>query len=182
MQSKVGPEELGGKSYLSIGGSFSTYNVDWGGSRMEGGTLWSDWQPNFMMPALRGLGIETEARDLSVGGSAAQPSNYRLDTYGGGLIYAWDHFQRIRPYGKFIVSEGSVDWNNPDIQYRHETRAVYAPGLGFETRAYRHLWMRADYEYQFWPDIHSGPQGDTINPEGFSIGVSYHIEHQPPVR
>jgi hypothetical protein len=50
-------------------------------------------------------------------------------------------------------------------------------GGGVELRAYRSLWVRADYEYQFWPDFFfkgAKPIGQ-LNPQGFTVGVLYHF-------
>lgn len=179
---QVVPDYVGERSFVTIGGSFSTYNVDLGHARMEGPTFWSDWQPNLNSPSLRGLGIETQVRDLTTGGAQNQPAVYRIKTLGGGLIYALDRFRNFRPYGKLLLSYGEFDWNNPNPAWRNESRTVWAPGFGFDARIHDDLWFRAGYEYQFWPDIDAGAHGDTINPQGFNFGVAYHIQRVPMVR
>jgi len=97
-----------------------------------------------------------------------------LDTAGGGIIYANRHFHNFHPYGKYLISFGGIDWNNPNPHFRHETRTVTAPGLGVDLRVYRAVWIRADYEYQFWPDIAKFMPGThVLNPQGFRLGVVY---------
>ena len=175
---QVRPAVSGGMSSISVGSAFAVYNVDLGPNRMDGVTVWSDWQPGFVPPPFRGIGLELEVRDINMNSSPTAPSVYRMETFGGGPMYTWNRYPRIRPYAKFIMSYGEIDWSNPNPLFRHETRTVYAPGGGFDAHVYRHIWFRADYEYQFWANIAGTP--DTINPHGFNFGVSYHLNHLSP--
>ena len=168
----------GGIGALVVGAGFSDYDVDWGHGRMEGGALWIDWSPNMGPSFLHGLGIEAEARDISLGRSSTQPSNFRQDTGGGGVIYHWHHYRNFHPYGKFLISLGSFDFRNgvPNApNYNHDTRNVYAPGGGLEYRIIRNIWVRADYEYQYWP--HLFKPNNVVNPQGFTVGASYDLSH-----
>ncbi|MGA9425696.1 MAG: hypothetical protein WBV33_11520, partial [Terracidiphilus sp.] len=114
--------------------------------------------------------LEVEARDISLNHSSSQPSNFRQDTVGGGIIYSWPHYARLRPYGKFLMSYGSIDFLTPLFPtYTHDTRTVLAPGLGFDYRVYGPLLVRVDYEYQFWQQLFSG----TLEPQGFTVGAAY---------
>lgn len=175
--SQVAPSATEGGLPIAVGAGFSDFDVDWGHGRMDGGTLWIDWQPNQLPSFLHGFGLEVEARDISLGGNKTQP-NFRLDTGGGGVIYTWRHFHRFHPYGKYLMSYGGIHWNNPDIHFRHETRTVTAPGLGFDYRVFRKVWVRADYEYQFWPDIAlQMPGTHVLNPQGFTVGVLYDFKN-----
>ena len=169
LRSQVAPAARQGSALLSVGVGPSSYDVDWGHGRMLGGTLWVDAHPR-MPSLLDGLGMEVEARDISLNHSTSQPSNFRQDTLGGGPIYTWNHYRNFRPYGKFLVDFGSIDFSTTG-PYRHDTRTVYAPGFGFQYRVYRNLWARADYEYQWWQTI----LGGTPDPQGFTIGVTYDV-------
>jgi len=164
---------------LKVGLGLSDYDVDWGHGRMLGGTIWIDYNPTHIPAILNGLGIEAEARDISINRSSTQPSNFRLDTAGGGVNYAL-HLRELRnfqPYGKFLVDFGGIDWNNPDPQYTHETRTVTAPGVGFDYRVDKSILLRADYEYQFWPAIAlMNPGGHVLNPQGFTVGAVYDFQ------
>lgn len=176
--SQVRPSATESGFPLVVGVGFSDYNVDWGHGRMEGGALWIDWTPRHIPRILRGVGIEVEARDISIGHSSSQPANFRLDTAGGGVIYAWQHFHNFHPYAKYLVSFGGIDWNNPNPQFDHETRTVTAPGLGLEYKVFRNVWVRADYEYQFWPGIAIYlPGKHVLDPQGFTVGASYDFRH-----
>jgi opacity protein-like surface antigen len=174
LSAQVTPEASKSGLPFAVGGGFSDYDVDWGHGRMEGGTIWIDWHPTQTPSFLHGFGLEAEARDISLGGNRSKPSNFRLDTVGGGVIYTWQRFHNVHPYAKFLLSLGGIDWNNPVIQFRHETRTVYAPGFGFDTRVLRHVWARIDYEYQAWPQIDlAAPGTHWLDPQGFTVGVEY---------
>ena len=173
--SQVGPEGRGGGLPLSVGAGVSDYDVDWGHGRMMGATLWIDAQPVPLPRILNGLGVESEARDISLNRPNTVPSNFRLDTAGGGFTYHLNHFRNLKPYAKFEVDYGSIDWNNPDPRFKHETRNVLAPGGGLDYRILRSVWLRADYEYQSWPDIDKlRPNSSHIlDPNGLTIGALY---------
>jgi opacity protein-like surface antigen len=155
---------------LAVGAGFSNYDVDWGHGRMDGTTLWMDYMLKPVPSLLHGIGIEAEARDISLN-RGNQPSNFRLDTAGGGVIYKWPHYRNFHPYGKFIVNYGSIDFSGiPNFpNYKHDSRTIYAVGGGLEYRAFRHIWVRADYEYQAWPNLLS----NTLDPQGFTAGAAY---------
>jgi len=169
--SQVVPTATAGNGQaFTVGAGGSSFNMDWGHGRMVGATLWADWHPKQVPGRLYGLGLEAEARDISANPSSTQPPNFRQDTAGGGVIYNWSHYPRFRPYGKFLISFGSIDFQiqrNP--AYTHETRTVYTSGGGFDYRVWGPVLVRADYEYQFWPSF----LGNTLDPQGFTIGVAY---------
>lgn len=158
---------------LSIGIGPSSYDVDWGHGRMLGGTVWVDWYPSKVQHLARGLGVEFEARDISLERNLPAQKNMRQDTAGGGPIYSFRLTDRFRPYFKGLIEDGSVDFY-PLPGYAHDTRLLVAPGGGFEYRFLGPLKVRADYEYQFWI---GQLLGNTLNPQGFTVGVAYDLSH-----
>ena len=175
-----------GKSTIPIVLGFgpSGYNPDWGHGIMYGGSVWADWSPKQMPHSLDGLGIELEARDISLNRHPEpnQPprsgqANTKEDTIGGGFIYAWRYFHNVHPYVKGIFSQGSVDFITNNPSYSHDTRFVMAPGGGVEYRIYRPLWARVDYEYEVWGKLLGNSY---LTPEGLTIGVSYDFTHPIP--
>lgn len=152
-----------------VGAGFSNFSIDYGpGRRMNGITAWIDYYPQFLPRKLQGLGIEAEGRDINF----ARPSvltKMRQDTILGGGIYSWNHYEKLRPYAKFLVGIGSIDFPSPNA-YSHDTFLTSAPGAGVEYRLWRSVWVRGDYEYQFW---HHTFGNDDLNPQGFTIGASY---------
>lgn len=165
---QVVPQATAGHLPFTVGGGVSSYDVDWGHGRMYGGTIWADWHPDLSLPLLNGLGLEIEARDVSLD-RGDHPTNFRQDTAGGGLIYTWSHYRNFRPYGKYLLQLGSMDFKTLSPDYSHDTYTVYSPGLGVDFRLFRNVWGRVDYEYQFWPDV----LGKTSDPQGFTLGAVY---------
>jgi hypothetical protein len=147
---------------------------------MEGFTVWGDWRPR-PDGALSGLGLDVEVRDIDFGRSSSLPSNFKQVTGGGGPIYYVRVFRNFQVYGKWLFGFGSMDFKTSDPYYTHDTRNFSAPGGGFQYRLYHHLWARADYEYQMWPDLFpnkNNPQGGTMDPQGFTLGFSYDFRPQ----
>ena len=165
---QVTPEGIRGGAPLAVGVGYSNYYTDWNG-RLEGPAVWIDWGPSF----LHGFGIEVEGRDLNYGRTKAQ-SNLRFDTAGGGALYTLRCNPTFHLYAKYLVSYGSTDFNVGVPTYTHDTRTDYAPGGGLELRMFRDVWVRGDYEYQFWPDFF---KHHTQNPQGFTIGLSYDLRN-----
>jgi opacity protein-like surface antigen len=135
---------------------------------MLGGTLWFDYTPGFLPPIMRGIGLETEARDISFD-RGTHSSNFRQDTAGSGPIYTWRHSPNFSPYAKVLAEFGSIDFVSGLPNYTHDTRVLVAMGGGLEARVYHHVWIRADYEYQAWQSLFHG----IPDPQGFTLGVKY---------
>jgi len=167
---QVAPAVKGGGLPIAIGAGFSDYYTDWTG-RLGGAAVWIDWNLYSGPSFLRGFGLEAEGRDLNFLRSGGDPK-LRQDTIGGGPIYTWRRFDRVHPYGKFLIGYGSMDFTSGSPNYSHDTRTVYAPGGGVEYRVFQHIWVRGDYEYQFWTDFF---HNHALNPQGFTAGVSYNF-------
>ena len=157
---------------LSVGVAYSTYDPDWSG-RLSGATIWADWNFYNLPPLLDGFGIEVEARDLNYHRTGGDPK-LRMDTLEGGVIYTTHFYRRFHPYAKFLIGDGSIDFTSSDPHYSHDTREMYVPGVGADTRFYKSLWLRANYEYQFWPSFFNH---HTLNPRGWDVGVAYDFGH-----
>lgn len=167
--SQVAPAATRGSARLSAGGGIAYFDLDYGMSRkMIGLTGWGDYRLPHMPRYLHGLGIQGEIRDVNY----ARPSSLhrmRQDTYLGGPTYTWDHYRNFHPYAKFLLGIGSIDFP-PIGTYNHDTRAVFAPGMGVDYDITSCLSARVDYEYQFWHAIF-GP--NDLNPQGVTFGVLY---------
>ena len=153
---------------LSIGAGYSNFQSDFNG-RISGIAVWADWTFYRAPRYLRGLGIEAEGRDLNFGRTGTV-ANLRYDTISGGPIYTFSRCRRFHPYGKFLIGFGSIDFFTPSPTYSHDTRQIYAPAGGLDYRLTRTIWLRGDYEYQFWPDLF---HRHNLNPRGFTVGASY---------
>lgn len=151
---------------FTAGLGFSYFAADWSGYE-AGPVIWGDWNPTFF----RGFGLEAEARDLNFARTGDVP-NLREDTIGGGPTYTIRHFHNVHFYGKFLISYGSIDYNGniPGATSHHETRTVSAPGAGGEFRIWSNVWIRSDFEWQYWPQL---GHGNYLNPRGATLGVAY---------
>lgn len=164
----------------AIGGGFSAFNPDDGHGHLLGGTLWIDYYPVRVPQFLHGIGVEASARDLNYGRSILEAANLREDVAEGGLIYSWRRFRVVHPYAKGFFGFGNADEGSLISPVRwHDSRDFISVGGGLEVRAYKHLWLRADYEYQSWTDFftHANPAipGGKLNPQGFTLGAMYHF-------
>jgi len=167
--SQVSPAAVGGGGVrYAVGGGVSDFKMDYNTGYEWGGTLWGDATFNSGPAYLHGLGLEFEARDISYHRPSTLPNDMRTDTIGGGVKYTWQHFNRFRPYVKGLISFGNIDLKKNAY---HFDWVLYSPGLGVEYRPIGHVWIRADYEYQIWPDVFN--PNWTYNPGGYTLGAMY---------
>lgn len=159
---------------IVVGAALSDYSVDWGpGQRMIGISAWADWLPNSFPGVMRGLGIEAVGHAINYDVPSGI-SRMRQDTIQGGPMYVFNPYRGIRPYARYVFGIGSIDFP-PSGTYSHDTFFVSSPGGGAEFHAWQHIWIRADYEYQFW---HQTFGAHDLTPNGFTVGVSY--DFRPP--
>ncbi len=129
----------------------------------------ADWNFYKLPPLLDGFGLEVEGRShLNIDRTGGDPK-LRMDTLEGGVIYTTHFYRRFHPYMKFLVGDGSIDFTVAP-NYSHDTREMYVPGVGADTRFYKSFWLRANYEYQFWPHFFNHR---ALIPSGVDIGVAY---------
>jgi opacity protein-like surface antigen len=169
IHSQVAATGRQGSVPIEVGAALSDFSIDYGpGKRMVGVSVWADWVPDSFPGVLRRMGVEAigHAIDYDV---PAGLSRMRQDTAEVGPIYSWNPYGGFRPYIKYVLGVGSIDFP-PSGTYRHDTFFVSSPGAGAEIHAWQHVWIRADYEYQFWHQTF-GPHD--LTPNGFTIGASY---------
>lgn len=182
-----------GKLPLSLGGGISNFDPDFaqgpgpaygilfgsGQGRMWGGTAWIDAGIPFGPPWVHGFAAEAEYRSIFAGGSQGQ-QNLKESSVGGGAIYTWRRWHTFRPYGKYILNFGSIDFtpvpekNAPP--YSHDSRLANSLGGGIEIRCTQHIWARADYEYQYWGRFGGSP---VFQPQGVTLGAMYNLMKSP---
>jgi len=161
---------------ILVGAGFTDFENGMNYDRNESSAEWVDWKPNLGLSVLKGLGIEGEFRQYNyeqIGSKVLHQT-----TYGGGPIYTLLRFPNVRPYVKFLINDAVMDYDNvwvKPVVITQSSWMTWSPGAGVEYRAWGNLWVREDYEYQFWR-INIKP-GDTnfLNPNGFTIGVAYDL-------
>jgi len=159
-----------GKQPFTVGVGISNFSDDWGitNPRQLGITVAGDWRPP-LPGRLRGIGIEGEGRDINWD-TPSGISGHRMDTLLGGPMYQWRRPGRVRPFVKFLMGIGSLDFPSPGSTYNHDTRTVVAPGGGVDVRAWSRVSVRVDYEYQYWSQLFGRHD---LTPNGFTIGAVY---------
>jgi opacity protein-like surface antigen len=169
------PAATEGRSPLAVGAGVAGYNPDFEHGDLLGGAIWIDYSPERVPQMLHGIGLEVEARDISLNRSSTQP-NLEEDTVEGGVFYSWHHYRFIRPYAKLMMGYGNTDDELVIGVRHHDSRTVTIVGGGMEFPTIRAVWVRVDYEYQFWPDFYKNdnPAG-YLTPQGFTVGAMYHF-------
>jgi opacity protein-like surface antigen len=159
-----------------VGGGFADDNIDYGeGRRMTGISAWVDWDLSHYKFVPKGLGLEAEGKTIRFG-VPAEFSRMREETALGGVIYSWRHYPNFRPFAKGLMGIGSIDFPSYGV-YSHDTRTVMAGGGGIDYRVHGNIWLRAQYEYQRWPNF----QGrEALTPNGVTIGASYDFRRFHP--
>jgi opacity protein-like surface antigen len=143
------------------------YDIDYRpGSRMLGISAWGDYS------LFHGLGLEVEGTALSF----SDPTRvYGFSQYAikGGPIYKTRSIFGIHPYAKalFGVTDGNFFLASTP-GYTNDDFITYSYGGGIEYKAWRNLYVRADYEYEFeqkYLSLHD------LNPNGVTIGATYYL-------
>ena len=159
-----------GKLPFTVGFGVADFSDDWGNSnpRQVGITLWADWRIPHLPSKLDGLGLEFEGRDINYATPSYVPG-HRMTTGLAGPMYEWRREGRVRPFAKYLIGIGNLDFPNGS-NYQQDTRTIYAPGGGVDVRMWSRFSVRGEYEYQFWRALF-GPHD--LTPQGFTVGVVY---------
>ncbi len=146
-----------GRAMLTVGAGASGYEVQYGQRKLLGVTGWIDAQ------SIRRLGLEGEVRILDW----HQHANVHAETYLGGLRY---HFNagRTQPYVKVLAGLGKFNFPYNFATGRY---FVVAPGGGIDYRLSHRFSVRADFEYQYWPQFTFG----AMSSGGGTIGLRYRV-------
>jgi hypothetical protein len=173
----------GGEASISAGAEISGFNPDWGcpssspfcANDLVGPTAFFDFDMHGK------YGLEGEARWLhwhGVGGEVE--SNYLV-----GPRYRMFRYGRLSGWFKLVVGGGWITTiNYPAAGSLKGSYFVYAPGGTVNYRLSHRLFVRADYEWQFWPSFAGPPTYNSttgqvvqnnsgLTPNGFSVGIAY---------
>lgn len=161
---------------LRVGAGVSSYYTEiWDRTRLTGPTLWGDWTFRHVPSAFRGLGVELEGRELAWGQPAG--SNWSMATLGGGPVYSYKRLSILQPYAKYLLDFG-MQWNIANRYlpkwYQSDKWMTEALGGGLDVHAKGRIWVRVDYEYQFWK-VDWFNSVDHLTPQGFTLGAAYDL-------
>jgi hypothetical protein len=162
---QVAPSVQGGNSTLWVGGEFSSFDSDYDTSKRLlglGALVDFNLTPRF--------GLEAEGRWMKWN-AVGQQSQY---DYLLGAKARLFHYHRFSANAKFLV--GGV-WITYPLGVGSGSYFAYVPGGYGEYRISRKFAVRGDYEYQFLPTAPGfpGQPSHGLNPNGFSVGVTYRI-------
>jgi len=104
------------------------------------------------------------------------PGSLTQSSYMVGPRIGLYHYHQLSLNAKALV--GKAHLTVPKGAQGGGSYFAYAPGALIEYRLNRKMFMRADYEYQFWPSFKGIPTSTTdgtgaLTPNGLSLGVSY---------
>jgi hypothetical protein len=167
-RAQVAFEGQGAPISFTVGGSFSYFNANYAGNQLGGVTAFADISP-FVFDH---LGMETEGRWLLFNGS----HSFREYNYLAGpkVRLPWGQHGPLHPYAKALAGQGIIDF--PD-HLAYGRYAIFAFGGGVDASVTRRWKIRADYEYQIWPNAPGIPglSSPALKPNGVTLGASYRV-------
>lgn len=154
------PTATGPGSNVSLGGTFSVYQADYGKQYLGGASIYTDIHPHWR------YGVEAEARWLRLNQSEEVfESSYLV----GPRVIVSPRSIAFEPYVKLLVGAGRISL---PFHYAKGGFFAYAPGGGIDYSIGNYMKLRViDFEYQRWPDF---PYG-SLRPYGISFGVSFRL-------
>lgn len=165
-KAQVAPAAKVGGLPISLGVGVSDYNLDYGsGRRMQGLVIRGG------MDLFHGFGVDANARTIFMN-TPSQLTRMQQNTYLGGVYYESPAIFRVRPFARFGVGLGTIEFPSGNPDYTRDSYTVLAPSGGFEYPITNKVFFRAEYEYQFWKQYH-GPRD--LTPSGGTVGVNYYF-------
>ncbi|HEY0797398.1 MAG TPA: outer membrane beta-barrel protein [Acidisarcina sp.] len=166
---QVEQARIGGLPSTNVGISFSSFNPDFTLKRLYGFGAYAN-----VMPLHYGgvdLGLEGELKLLSIN----QVVQVHERTLSLGVIgQLRNNYYGFKPYGKFMYGLGNFYYPNLPAwaNYRTDSFGIFVLGGGVDHQLHGRFSIRGDYEYQRWTHFRGGK---TLNPNGFTVGVSYKL-------
>ena len=159
---------------IGVGVGLNDYSLDYGpGRRMLGISAWGDYN------IFHGLGIEVEGMSIFADRpSSLCTSNANTDcqmkqnSIKAGVFYKARPVWGIHPYAKFLGGVGEIYFPSHNPFYTQDSFTTYGAGGGGEYKIWKTLFVRADYEYQFYKDFLGK---GTLNPNGVTVGATYYL-------
>ncbi len=104
------------------------------------------------------------------------PGSLTESSYMAGLRWSLFRYRQVSLNAKALIGKAHLTLANHGAA--EGSYLAYAPGGLLEYRLNPRMFLRADYEYQFWPTFRGSRTATTdgtgaLTPNGFSLGVSY---------
>ena len=153
---------------FTMGGAYSFFDAAYGGYKVMGVTAYANFSPVIWDH----VAVEGEGRWLTLNAS----HGFAEYNYLAGPVYriTLAEHRRLHPYVKGLIGAGIVEFPHHLAVGRY---FAIAPGGGVDYTL-SHRWrLRADYEYQIWPQapgIGGYPAG-FMKPNGVSVGFTYRV-------
>jgi len=153
---------------FTLGGAYSFFVAGYAGEKVMGPVANATFSPVIWDH----VALEAEGRWLTQNGSRGfSEFNYLI-----GPLYRITLVEHhgLHPYMKGLIGAGIVEFPNHLAVGRY---FAIAPGGGVDVTLNRRWRLRADYEYQIWPqspDI-PGMNVATIKPNGVTVGFTYRV-------
>jgi len=143
---------------LQIGGGFSNANTDYVPNRVNGPTIYVDFD------FYKHFGVEGEFRFLK-----DSPTNIYEKTYEVGGRYSRTFHNRYAPYAKLLYGRGVFNFATYGTTTANLAYTMFAGGAGLDYHVLPYLNVRGDFEYQHWMSF--PPNG--LSPTVITIGAAY---------
>lgn len=169
------PAAEGAPFSIWAGAEASNYNPDWSCPSSSPFSCESHQLAGFAVFAdtsriIGRFGAEAEGRWLHWRGPV--PKLNQTD-YLAGPRYQVYATSRFSANVKLLAGTGTLD--SPYIRNYMGTFFAYVPGATISFRTARRWMVRADYEYQRWPEFAGDKGRHGLTPNGFSLGFSYRV-------
>jgi hypothetical protein len=173
LEAQVAPSARVGGFPIGIGAGMSSFNLDYGhGRRMEGPVVRAS------IDLWHGIGLDASARSIFMFTPSAL-SRMQQTTLLAGAFYEGPEKFHVRPFVRFAGGKAIIEFPSNDPKYTRGSGPLYAPSGGVEIPVSLKVALRADYEYQIWPNY----QGNhALTPQGFTLGFTYYLSgmHRRP--
>jgi hypothetical protein len=165
-RAQVAPSARVGGIPLGISFGISRYYLDYGPGRYMEGAVFRAGAPFF-----HGFGLDVSARSIFMF-TPESLTRMQQTTYLAGVFYESRPFRGLRAFGRFGGGLGTIEFSSTNPFYTTGSSTVYAPSGGFEYPIVDKVYLRGEYEYQFWKNF-QGP--NFLNPRGVTLGVTYYL-------
>lgn len=116
------------------------------------------------------IGLEAEVRLLRFNSYHAESEDNIL----AGPRYAIRSLGKLQPYAQFLAGLGHIQY---PFQIGSGNYLALAAGVGANYRISPRWILRAQYEYQLWPDSPNivNEPAHQLTPNGFQVGISWRL-------